>query len=67
MVLILIDAVTLIVLLQVVQEESMSFVTAAVIGFVAAIVTGVLALVLVTALGILGRIIAGKLHDRFGV
>lgn len=56
---IIIDAATLIILLQVVQEESMSFLTAAIISFVAAIGTGVLAMILLQAMGILGLIVAG--------
>ena len=66
MLMILIDAVTLIVLLQVVQEESVSFLTAAIIGFVASIITFLLVLALSIALGIFG-IFLGALIAAAGV
>ena len=66
MLMILIDAVTLIVLLQVVQEESVSFLTAAIIGFVASIVTFILVLALAAALGIIGLFL-GALISAAGI
>ncbi len=61
MLLILVDAMTLIVMLQVVQGEDIGFGTAAIMAFVAAIVTGVLALVLGALIGLPGVLLAGLL------
>jgi hypothetical protein len=59
MLLILVDAMTLIVMLQVVQGEDIGFGTAAIMALVAAIVTGLLAFGLGAAIGLPGVLLAG--------
>jgi hypothetical protein len=58
MLLVLIDAMVLIVMLQMIQEEQMGWGMAAVIAIVAAIATGLLALGLVAAIGLAGLLLA---------
>ncbi|MEM7455591.1 MAG: hypothetical protein AAF456_14655 [Planctomycetota bacterium] len=59
MLMILIDAVVLMVLLKMVSDDDIEFVTALVIGFVTAIATTALAMALGSFLGIAGLILAG--------